>query len=280
MAHAPFAQPTAIRQQAGFTLVELVMVIVIMGVIGGIVSVFMKSPVDAYFDTARRAALTDVADTTARRIARDIRKALPNSVRTPSAGCLEFIPTKTGGRYRTEAILSGDGTQLNFSASDTAFNMFGSNNALPVDQRIAQEDVVVVYNLGIPGADAYSQENTSRVSATPIDGAETSISIDSKLFPLKSGSNRFQVVPAAEKVVAYVCSGGNLRRTVSSTFYLASSASVCAATGPILARNISCSFDYSGSDLQRNALVRMVMQLTDSGEAVNLYHEVHVNNTP
>ena len=30
------------------------MVIVIMGVIGGMVSVFMKSPIDAYFASARR----------------------------------------------------------------------------------------------------------------------------------------------------------------------------------------------------------------------------------
>ncbi len=36
-----------------------------------------------------------------------------------------------------------------------------------------------------------------------------------------------------------------------------------------------------GSDLQRNAQVRMGMVLTDaSGESVSLYHEVHVNNTP
>lgn len=280
MADLRFSASLVRHRQRGFTLVELVMVIVIMGVIGGMVSVFMKSPIDAYFDSARRATLTDVADTAARRIARDVRKALPNSVRTPAAGCLEFIPTKTGGRYRTEEIAAGDGTELNFVSADTRFNMFGSNTALPVDQRIAQEDVVVVYNLGIPGSDAYNQENTSRVSAPPVDGAETSISIDSKLFPLKSGSNRFQVVPSAEKVVAYVCSGGNLRRTVSSSFYLASSASACAATGPILASNVSCSFDYSGSDLQRNALVRMTMQLSSGNESVNLYHEIHVNNTP
>ena len=38
------------QHQRGFTLIELIMVIVIMGVIGGMVSVFMKSPIDAYFD--------------------------------------------------------------------------------------------------------------------------------------------------------------------------------------------------------------------------------------
>ena len=31
---------------------------------------------------------------------------------------------------------------------------------------------------------------------------------------------------------------------------------------------------------QRNALVQMTINLTDHGEGVSLYHEVHVNNTP
>ena len=269
--------------QRGFTLIELIMVIVLMGAISGMVAIFMKGPIDAYLASARRAALTDVADTTMRRMGRDIRKALPNSIRTPTtmpAGqCIEFIPTKTGGRYRADVDAAGNGDFLDFSAVDSSFNMLGSNNALPADQRIASGDVLVVYNLGIPGADAYNEDNTATVVAALTESgvpAETNIAIAPKLFPLASGSNRFQVIPANEKVVAYVCSGGKLYRTTSPTF-----SSRCLATGPRLARNVSaCNFDYSGADLQRNALVRMVIQLTDNAETVSLQHEVHVNTTP
>lgn len=264
-----------LSRQHGFTLIELVMVIAILGVIGGMVAVFMRGPIDAYFASARRAALTDVADTTVRRMARDIRKALPNSIRTPSATCLEFIPTKTGGRYRADDSAAG----LSFSAADNSFNMLGSNSALPSDQRIGVGDVIVVYNLGIAGADAYNQDNTSAVTAVAAETAapvETPISINSKRFPLASGSNRFHVVPATENIVSYVCSGTDLHRTATVGF-----ASACPATGPILARHVSaCTFAYGGSDLQRNALVRMVLQLTDAGETVTLQHEVHVSNTP
>ena len=257
-------------------MVELIMVIVIMGVIGGMVAVFMKSPIDAYLDSARRAALTDVADTTVRRMARDIRKALPNSLRVPNSQCVEFIPTKAGGRYRAEETVAGDGTSLNFAAADSTFNMLGSNNALPANQRIVQDDVIAVYNLGITGADAYNQDNTSRVSGAPVDGVETKITIDSKLVPLASGSHRFHVVPKDEKVVAYVCSGGKLYRTASSTF-----TSACPSTGSVLADKVSsCTFVYNGSDLQRNALVQLTIKFTDSAETVSLYHEVHVDNTP
>lgn len=269
--------------QRGFTLIELVMVIVILGVLGGIVAVWMKGPIDAYLALGRRAALTNVADTTVRRIARDLRTALPNSVRTPNANCMEFIPTKTGGRYRADDTAAG----LNFAAADTTFNMLGSNAALPADQRMVANDVVVVYNLGITGADAYSQNNTAVISSlgtevavAPGTGLETPITIASTLFPLASGSNRFHVVPGAERIVAYVCNTGTgeLRRTVSAAF---SASPTCLATGPVIANNISsCAFNYSGSDLQRNALVSMSMQITNSGETVSLQHEVHVNNTP
>lgn len=265
-------------RQRGFTLIELVMVIVILGVIGGIVAVFMRGPIDAYFASARRAGLTDVADTTVRRITRDLRKALPNSVRTPAAQlgqCLEFIPTKTGGRYRADESSGG----LSFTAASTSFNMLGSNSALPADQRIVAGDVVVVYNLGITGSDAYNQDNTAAVSAAPSESGvppETTLPISSKLFPLASGGSRFHVVPASENIVAYVCSGGNLYRTASTTF-----SSSCPATGAILARNVSaCNFDYAGSDLQRNGLVRMTIQLTSNAETVSLQNEVHVDNTP
>jgi MSHA biogenesis protein MshO len=273
----------------GFTLIEVIMVIVITGIIGGMVAVFIKRPVDAYLDSARRAALTDVADTAVRRMSRDIRKALPNSINVPNNQCIEFIPTKTGGRYRADDTAVG----LNFNAADTSFNMLGSSAALPADQRIASGDIIAVYNLGITGSNAYNQDNTSAVTATPTESAapiETTITINSKLFPLASGSNRFHVIPFAENVVTYVCSGFNLIRTTMTFANAATAGSTCPTSGAlvsssaILANNLStvnpCTFTYNGSDLQRNALVRLQLNLTSSGETVSLYHEVHVNNTP
>jgi len=282
------------QRQRGFTLVELVMVIVLMGVIGGMVAVFMKSPIDAYFDSARRAGLTDAADTTVRRMARDIRKALPNSIRSAGSQCVEFIPTKTGARYRAD--VGGGGDVLDFAAADTRFNMLGRNADLPADQQIAAGDLIAIYNLGIPGADAYAADNTSAVTnasgeaGTPV---ESIITIDSKQFPLASASHRFQVIPGAEQVVRYVCVGatgtnaqgdgnGVLYRQVLMLPLLAGASCPATVTGAaVMASRVSaCSFDYSGSDLQRNALLVMTLGLTERNETVKLQHEVHVSNTP
>ena len=272
------------RPENGFTVIELIMVIVIMGVIGGMVAVFMRSPIDAYFESARRAALTDVADTAVRRIARDVRKALPNSIRVPSATCMEFIPTRTGGRYRKADLIPGDGTGLDFTANDTKFNMLGQNSLLPADQQIQPGDVVAIYNLGITGANAYAGDNTAVIAAGGVaNGAETTITLNPRTppspFPFESGSNRFHVIPSEERVVAYVCSAGNLRRTATTGSF----ASSCPATGPILATNVqSCEFKYSGSDLLRNGLVQIELRISNAknDEALSLYHEVHVNNSP
>lgn len=284
--HRPLSAPA---RQTGFTLVEMVMVIVILGVIGSMAAVFMRGPIDAYFAVARRAALSDLADTVFRRLERDVRKSLPNSVRTPSTAganqCLEFIPTKTGGRYRAD----GTSAALNFDTADTSFNMLGRNSLLPLDQRIAAGDLIAVYNLGplVTGADAYNQDNTSAVTSlgtefqntSPLTGWETPINISSKLFPLESGGSRFHVIPATERVVAYVCSGNKLYRTVNTSNFT----SACPATGAVIANNVSsCFFDYSGDDLSRNALLRIVLQVKDSNnnESVQLQQEIHVNNTP
>lgn len=261
-------------------MIELIMVIVIMGAISGAIAVFMKTPIDAYVSIARRAGIADVADTTVRRMARDIRKALPNSIRLSSdLQCIEFIPTRTGGRYRIEDMVVGDDTSLRFDAVDKTFNMLGRNTALPTDQQIQAADMVAVYNFGISGSDAYAGSNTAAISSV-VDGVETKINMASNttVFPLASGGNRFHVIPGDEKIVSYRCSGGTLYRQANYA-YSSSCPVPSAGTTPIVANGATCSFAYSAADI-RNGLVQLSLTFGNSGETVSIYHEVHVNNTP
>ena len=261
------------------------MVIIITGVIGAAMAVFIKSPIDAYVDSARRASLTDVADTTLRRMTRDIRSALPNSLRQSSglnpinSQCIEFIPTKTGGRYRADLDASGNGDALRFDVPDTSFDIFGLNSVLP-DQSIVAGDLIVVYNLGFPGSDAYETINSNVSTVTQVGAGslpnETKVSISKLQFPLASGSMRFQVIPGDQKIVSYVCRGGNMYRNSNYAY----TNSCPASGGDLVAKDAACTFVYNGSDLQRNALVQIKLALTSDDETVNLYHEVHVDNTP
>jgi MSHA biogenesis protein MshO len=220
-------------------------------------------------------------------MARDIRKALPNSIRLSGSQCIEFIPTRTGGRYRIEEITAGDESSLKFTAADEGFNMLGLNSALPADQQIRASggvnDVIAVYNLGITGSDAYAGDNTAAitgVNVSPLAATETEIKMVGNLtkFPLASGSNRFHVIPGDEKIVSYICSGGMLYRNANYA-YSPSCPAPTAGTTPLIASEATCNFVYSTADV-RNGLVQMSMTFSKSGEAVSIYNEVHVNNTP
>src|SRR5437867_11841462 len=89
----------------GVTLIEMVIVIAITAIIAGAVSVFISRPVEGYADAARRAEMSDIADTALRRMTRDLRTALSNSIRTTTVSgvlYLEYLQGSGGGRYRAE----------------------------------------------------------------------------------------------------------------------------------------------------------------------------------
>ena len=265
----------------GFSLVEIVIVITLLGIVGAMVAVFMRKPIDAYVDTSRRAGLADMADTATRRMARDIRSALPNSLRSAGSQCIEFIPTKTAGRYRAEADSVGSGNILDFTTSDTSFDVFADFGALPATQRPVAGDLLVIYNLGNAGSDAYNLDNVATITSVTSASPVSSIGFSATKFPLASGSNRFHVVPQAEKIVSFGCSGGKLYRFSNYAYSATSSCQTPTVSTPVLASGVSsCNFVYNGSDLQRNALVQLTLVFSDAGETVSLYHEVHASNTP
>ncbi len=269
----------------GFTLVEMIMVIVITGIIGGIVAMFLKAPIQQYTDVARRADMTDIADTALRRIGRDLRLALPNSVRV-AGSCsgtttcfIEFLPTKGGGRYR--AGMGGD--ELDFSVADNSFEVLGQ---MPTGL-VAGTDQIVVYNLGIAGADTYAGDNRTTVSAPP---AGAVANITSKLFPFDSPGHRFHVISAP---VSYVCSpvaggaGGTLTRywgyAIQATQPSNTAvAPLSTANNALLATHVSsCRFSYDAFVVaQRSGLVTTNLGITEEGETVTLYSAVHVSNQP
>lgn len=263
-------------RNAGFSLIEMIIVIAITAIVGSMVAVFLRVPLESYIAQDRRARLTDTADTALRRISRDIRLALPNSVRvTPVVGggvtvfYLEFLGTRSGGRYRAQ----GGGDFLDFTADDSSFDVLGPAIAMQAGDRIA------VYNLGIPGANAWAGETLTDYAGAA--GSVTNIKIASKRFPLESPGNRFQVVDGP---VSYVCdpAAGTLTRFWGYAIAAAQPTSFASATPQaLLATRVSgCRFTYQPGITERGGLVSLTLNVSQADETVRLYATTQVSNQP
>lgn len=264
------------RRARGFSLVEAAIAIAILGVVAAVVAVFLRGPAEGYFDTARRAVLVEAADNAIRRLARDVRAALPNSVRAgPTNQCFEFLPARGGGRYRAEPTSAGGGDVLDLSVADSAFDVL-AETALPnFGASPSGTYQVVVYNLGIPGADAYAGDNRTGIASS----SSTSLLnlTAAKQFPFASPARRVQVID--NLAIVYSCAGGALVR--STRAISAAALATCPASGTTLAANVSsCAFDYSAAANTRFGVLAVRLGLTSAGETVQLYHEIHVDNVP
>jgi MSHA biogenesis protein MshO len=266
------------RPQRGFTLIEMIVVIVITGIIAGAVALFVRQPVQGYIDAARRAELTDIADTALRRMARDLRLALPNSIRITDGGLtVELLLTRSGGRYRAAPRADGSGDVLDFASADSSFDLLGPALNFQAGDRI------VVYNLGpnVPDADAYNGTNITAYAGVP--GAVSNVSVTPFQFPLESPGSRFQIV---EGPVSYVCdiATGTLWRYGGYAIQAAQpNAAALAGMGGgtrLATRLQSCAISYLPNTTERSGLVTMLLTLQQDGETVTLLHEVHVSNVP
>jgi MSHA biogenesis protein MshO len=260
--------------EAGFTLIEAVMVIAITGVVIGLVAIFIAPATTAYFASATRAKLGDEADTALRRITRDLAAALPNSVRITGTS-LELVPVSGAARY---AVGSEAGDPLLFGTPDTSFAIVGPALRLASgSQRLAW------YNLGpgVPDADAYTQANV-RIASTAA-GSATSVAFSGGALPLPLQAPPYRVY-AIEQPVTYRCdtTSETLTRHTGYGFASTQPDPPSGGSAAVLARHVkSCSFSYSTPTITaRYALVTLSIQLGAQEETVTLYHTVHVDNLP
>ena len=289
-------------RQRGFTIVELVIVIVITGIIAASLTVFFRPAVDSYLSSRSRADLTDQADTALRRMVRDVRVAVPNSIRTPGDQCFELIPTSTGGRYRRGPDTVNDAATctsttcsapLDTTQATTVFDVLSPLSSTP-----AVGDWVVVGNQN-PG-DVYAGTNRGAITAAVSAPANAAfgrhrITVASTQFPIGYDGGRFSIVPNAQRAVFYVCSGadgtldatgngkGTLYRLMRDFNPVYPTACPSTAAADVLATRVrSCSFVYDPNQgaTQQNGFVWMQLEVARNGEAAHMAMGAHVSNAP
>lgn len=260
--------------EAGVTLVEMIVAIVVTGILVSLASMFGRWQIQAYFDVTNRAALADAADTALRRIARDLQAALPNSVRV-TGNYLEFVPVLDAGRYRAAQTPAAVGDILDFSAAgDNSFDVLGPTVT------VANGDQLVVFNLGITGADVYAGDVRRAIPAGGVGAARSNVVFTPAAVPLPLASpmNRFHIVGSP---VTYECAGGVLRRYWGYPFASGQPAPPVGGNSAILVNGVSaCAFTYAPGVQQRNGIVSIRLTISGNDESVTLLQQVDVLNSP
>jgi MSHA biogenesis protein MshO len=282
-------------KQQGFTLVELVITLVISTIVVGFVSLFISGPVMGFTDQTRRVRLADAADAALERIGRDVRRALPNSVRTTSSGsviALEVLGTVDGARYR--AGPPGTAAQiLDFAAADGSLNVLGPFTQITKPFSSTSHHLAI-YNVGVPGADAYELANVITPPGTTIaitaDGAtgEDRVTLSPPFrFVYPSPTRRVFLVDGP---VTYLCD------TVAGTLLRYQGYAIAAsqtsrdshgellgagATASLMATQlVGCAFAYTPGTAERAGLVSLQIAVRAQGESVSLLAQIHVDNVP
>lgn len=275
----------------GFTLIELVVVIVISAIMLGFITMFMTAPMDAYLAQKRRAQFTEDADRLTRTIVNDLRTALPNSVQRTYVGADVFI-TMLQTSESVTYLDSGYGAYDLDAGMGSPDNMFASIGRLAAPAPA----FISIGNLGTTNNDAYELARviTSGVSVAPMAGNESQITLNPAMdFVNKSPSHRAYVVTGP---VSYWCSVANRIFIRYQNYSIAAAAANKTnpamwpgAVQSVLATNVSsCTAEIDpvplltsrpgGGLLTLTVALDKPATVTNSGETLTLFEQIPVEN--
>jgi MSHA biogenesis protein MshO len=257
---------------------------------------------EGYRDLALRTTLVNVAESSIQRMARDVRAALPNSLRiSADSRSLELIHTADGARYRA---LPGTNpsTEDHTAASDwldfggdAQFNVLGrfSFPGLSYGSPLAAGSRVVVYPTSVTTyaqAAVGSNPGVITPSSTTLtigdDVDEDQITLSSPFqFQFSSPRRRLYLI---DTPVSYLCNLGSATLTRHDGYGFAAAQPTDPTTPPLNGGNTAlvanrlsaCQFSYIAGTPTRAGLVTIALTLSEGGEQVQLLHQVHVESTP
>ena len=281
----------------GFTLVELIISLVLISLLALVAAPLLRLPMIGWMDASRRANLSSGIDLAHSKLAEDLRRALPNSVRVRTVGSrvlLEYLEVRAWGRYRAgpsgaaqvcPAVCSGGATLNDVFQAACNETCFTSLGPLEGDPPVPGSDWVVLNPLGpgVPGGDPYFGGNVavtngikSRLTSMAAAPGGNRLSIASHAFPALSAWKRFYVVSTP---VSYDCDPGTQRLTRRWGYPIAAVQPVAfggtVLSAPLAANVASCAIRYTAAGAAgKGGVVSVVMRLSqaaaDTGIAESL----------
>lgn len=283
------ANPLVVKRNSGFTLVEMVLVIALTGVVGVLAATIVSNQMLGYIDTTRRANLTAKAQGALQLMSRDLRNAIPFSIRI-SGNAIEWVPIQSYGRYR-KFPTAGSGDTLDLSSPDTQFDVFGPMPTVAAGSQLVVANSPVLaagfnlYQSPSSGGALPAGSHVVTSSAITVGSSGNSITLDiAHQFSQDSIASRFYLINGA---ASYICNttSGEINRfqnyPLQSSQPTNPSASPLSGAGAALLVDsvASCNFGYTAIN-QQYGLVTLELQLSQEGETVSMVRFIHVENRP
>ncbi|MEF8793846.1 prepilin-type N-terminal cleavage/methylation domain-containing protein [Thiohalorhabdus sp.] len=283
----------ALRSRSeGFTMVELVVVIVLIGILAVVGANLIGNFVGGYVDASERQELASAGRIAVERATRELRRAVPNSVLCPAAGCsqvsrIAVLRAATGGRY----VATGPAdSRLQINRDGDRFEAYGL-----VGLAASHDLVVYPQNASPLYGTATDDDNPRSRMGTVTDlssGNEVRHRIDldaADSFPRHSPSRRIYGV---DKVVALCCDTANNRVRLgigeleeplgTTPGHFCNEANSGVSVHLLADRVSQCDITYVPATLTRSAIVRLFLQFRspEAGETVDFLQEVQIRNVP
>ncbi|MCL1050071.1 type II secretion system GspH family protein [Shewanella abyssi] len=282
-------------QVRGFTLVEMVTVVIILGILVLGVSSFLLFGTRIFIDSTSVEQVMSQSRFAIERMTRDIRNAVPNSIRVANGmsndgsawQCLEMMPITSSASYITVPLLP-------LPAANTATVMQGSDGAL-----LTENQFLLIYPLS--PADVYtSADGTSgklfaikKVTNSATTNA-TDIEFERAIqFSESSPRQRYFGINGA---VSYCFEGitaelSLLKRYSGYGFNHAvqrgpDDIETVVVKGVLMAENVVNTIStnnpmaYTPGTLQNNAMVHLNPLFDVQGQSLQYHHQVQVINVP
>jgi MSHA biogenesis protein MshO len=300
------------KRTSGFTIIELVVVIVVSGIIGGVLVSFVATSAESLVTSRNRNQLSSTGRVAIDRLAAEIRNALPNSVRssTATAGgnqCLEFIPV-VGSTTYIDAPFQQSATTFNVVDlyDDGAVTYLSTPPALY--GVIYPDRISDIYDGDNGSSSAWPdfpdrgpiQEITSITDDTMTAGQSIITLTKDHRFRRRSPFERFYLV---RDPISYCIVDDKLYRYNNYGFYQSQSTAEEEPTNCEVASDDRClpnyndapdklliadsidntgveGFSVAAQSLTRNALVSIELNFSANGDSIRLNHEVLSRSVP